>query len=135
GGSRIMHTTHHPCWDAKNRFGLDDELPFEYSRIAHLFVDMTPSEEFEQHDPPKATAEDTAEAEELEKVPANLRELMIQNNVKPWEVRYAVADSGYFPNDVKIHEYPQDFIDGCLVAAWDKVLSKIIINRKEIPFW
>lgn len=171
GGSRIMHTTHHPCWDAKNRFGLDDELPFEYSRIAHLFVDMTPSEEFVQHDPPKAeqlppeaeqlptkaeqpspnpeptpvtpsqveqpkaTAEDTAEAEELEKVPANLRELMIQNNVKPHEVRYAVATSGYFPNDVKIHEYPQDFIDGCLVAAWPQVLSKIILNRKEIPFW
>ena len=28
GGERRMYTTHHPCWDAKNRFGLAPELPF-----------------------------------------------------------------------------------------------------------
>ena len=35
GGQRIMYTTHHVCWDAKNRHGLPDEVPFEYSSIAH----------------------------------------------------------------------------------------------------
>lgn len=34
GGQRVMYTTHHPCWDAKNRFDLKDELPFEYQQIA-----------------------------------------------------------------------------------------------------
>jgi len=33
GGTRIMYTSHHPCWDAKNRFGLPDELPFSYKEI------------------------------------------------------------------------------------------------------
>ena len=28
GGRRVMYTTHHPCWDAKNRDGLADELAF-----------------------------------------------------------------------------------------------------------
>ena len=36
GGSRIMYTTHHPCWDAKNRYGLPDEMPFDYAGIAHI---------------------------------------------------------------------------------------------------
>lgn len=33
GGARVMYTTHHSCWDAKNRFGLQDELPFKYDEI------------------------------------------------------------------------------------------------------
>ena len=35
GGRRVMYTAHHPCWDAKNRHGLPDELPFDYAQIAH----------------------------------------------------------------------------------------------------
>ena len=31
-----MYTSHHPCWDAKNRYGLEDELSFNYSEIAHI---------------------------------------------------------------------------------------------------
>lgn len=37
GGKRVMYTAHHVCWDAKNRFGLAEELPFEYAQVAHLF--------------------------------------------------------------------------------------------------
>ena len=40
GGQRVMYTTHHPCWDAKNRFDLKDELPFDYQQIADcIFAD------------------------------------------------------------------------------------------------
>lgn len=34
GKTRVMYCTHHACWDAKNRWGLPDELPFEYAQIA-----------------------------------------------------------------------------------------------------
>jgi hypothetical protein len=37
GGQRVMYTSHHPCWDAKNRFGLPEEMPFDYSGIANIF--------------------------------------------------------------------------------------------------
>lgn len=37
GGSRVMYTSHHPCWDAKNRYGLPDEMDFDYAGIAHIF--------------------------------------------------------------------------------------------------
>lgn len=37
GGERVMYTSHNPCWDAKNRFGLAPELPFDFGQIAHIF--------------------------------------------------------------------------------------------------
>lgn len=36
GGKRVMYTSHHPCWDAKNRYGLPDEVPFDYQAIKHI---------------------------------------------------------------------------------------------------
>lgn len=33
GGRRVMYTTHNPCWDAKNRYGLPDELPMDYEPL------------------------------------------------------------------------------------------------------
>lgn len=39
GGKRVMYTAHHPCWDAKNRYGLPDECEFDYSVIAAIIND------------------------------------------------------------------------------------------------
>lgn len=36
GGQRVMYTSHTTNWDAKNRFGLPPELPFDYNQIAGL---------------------------------------------------------------------------------------------------
>lgn len=38
GGTRIMYAAHHPCWDAKNRYGLPDQMPMSFDEIAHLFT-------------------------------------------------------------------------------------------------
>lgn len=46
GGRRTIHTTHTPFWDAKNRFGMPEELPLEYASIAPLFDD--------KQEPPKS---------------------------------------------------------------------------------
>ena len=35
GGTRVMHSQHHPCWDAKNRHDLATELAFDYASIAY----------------------------------------------------------------------------------------------------
>lgn len=35
GGKRVMYTTHHPCWDAKNRHDLLDMLDLHYDEIKH----------------------------------------------------------------------------------------------------
>lgn len=38
GGKRVVYTSHHPCWDAKNRLGLPEELPLDFDAIGpYLF--------------------------------------------------------------------------------------------------
>lgn len=37
GAERKMYTTHQAAWDAKNRFGLPDEMDLDYSLIKHIF--------------------------------------------------------------------------------------------------
>ena len=44
GGQRVMYTAHHSCWDAKNRFGLPEELPFEYEGIRSVIEGSTPAQ-------------------------------------------------------------------------------------------
>ena len=46
GGKRVMYASHHTCWDAKNRYGLPDVMPMEFSQIKHLFegVEAKPKE-------------------------------------------------------------------------------------------
>lgn len=57
GQKRIMYANHSACWDAKNRFGLPDEMPMEYDQIAELFGEAAPVEAREieepKMDPPK----------------------------------------------------------------------------------
>ena len=51
GGKRVMYTSHHSCWDAKNRFGLPEELPMEYAQISAIFSDAETVNK-DKHDKP-----------------------------------------------------------------------------------
>lgn len=44
GGKRVMYATHHPCWDAKNRYGLPDQMEMSFDHIAHLFTNTKQAE-------------------------------------------------------------------------------------------
>lgn len=54
GGKRVMYTSHHPCWDAKNRYGLPEELPFDYREIASIIEPAAGQKTPEQTLPPVA---------------------------------------------------------------------------------
>ena len=41
GGRRVMYTEHHPCWDAKNRYGLPAEMDFSYEGIRGIIEEGT----------------------------------------------------------------------------------------------
>ena len=57
GQKRIMYANHSACWDAKNRFGLPDEMPFDFAQVAHLFGEAAPVAEVHAPDPePSAPA-------------------------------------------------------------------------------
>ena len=56
GGKRVMHTTHHPCWDAKNRHNLKEELPFDYREIAHCIPTKSSAVNKQKDSPVKTEA-------------------------------------------------------------------------------
>ena len=150
GGQRVMRTSHHPCWDAKNRFNLPEEVTFEFKSIAHLFplagiptapaapaseTPPTPSQQVPNHElaPEKPAVPSAPPASDVG-IPKALRDLMDANDVKDVEIMYAVGQKGYFPGDMKIADYPEDFVMGCLVGGWPQVLAMILKNRDEMPF-
>lgn len=156
GGHRVMFTSHHPCWDAKNRHGLRDELPFEYSAIGHCIIlpgnapvaqqtttqqTITPpaqeppkQQEQPKQEPAKETKAPTAAPSP--KLPKALTDLMESNGVAAIEIQQAVAKRGYYPLDTPIENYDASFISGVLVAAWANVFKMIQENRElnKMPF-
>lgn len=143
GGERVMYTSHNPCWDAKNRFGLPPELPFDFAQIAHIFGSNPAPAEAAQA-PAQPTAEPEVTFAELKEetptapaipagIPSALADLMRANGVTEQEIQLAVGQRGYFPEDMPIAQYPPDFISGVLVGAWEQVFGMIRDNR-ELPF-
>lgn len=162
GGKRVLYTTHHACWDAKNRFDLPEEVPFDYASIAHCLpggsapaTTQTPVQHAPapapqpKHQPdadilPTPQAQPEPPREEVPKalltpdlvalgVPEKLAPLMSANNVTPEELQAVVGKRGYFPEDMPIRDYPADFVEGCLVAAWPQVLQ-MVLDSRDLPF-
>ena len=67
GGERVMYTTHHPCWDAKNRFGLPEKIPFDYSSVAFILDDKPAVTE---HSDKKPAEPDISGPQKAENAPA-----------------------------------------------------------------
>lgn len=141
GGERIMYTSHTPFADAKNRFGLDEVLPFDYSYIAKCIPDGGQVQEIVKSKPipvPEAPAKpEPPTTKETPQVPAakpnnplldKVYQLMKQNDITEEEIVKAVAMKGYFPDDMKLGDYPDNFIDGVLIGAWDQIKQFIINN-------
>lgn len=144
GGRRVMYASHHPCWDAKNRFGLPDEMPFDYAQISHLITDLQPAlipdpvPQEASHAPMAAPIPEPAPpAPQLSAdIPPALAALMAVNHIVPFEVQAVVAQKGYYPADMPISDYDPEFVTGVLVAAWPQVEAAILANRstEKTPF-
>ena len=63
-----------------------------------------------------------------------LADLLRENQVTPSEIRLVVGGKGYFPLDMPVQDYPQEFIEGCLIAAWPQVFEAVKADRAELPF-
>ncbi len=143
GGQRVMYTTHHPNWDAKNRFDLSEELAFDYEAIKPFITNFSNKQAVTKEVPTVAPTpapieqtgckEQIADTSKLSTLPKALQDLMISNRVTIDEIQQVVAEKGYYPKDTPIENYAKDFIDGCLIGAWSAVFEAIKTNR-NIPF-
>lgn len=145
GNRRVMYTQHHPCWDAKNRYGLPEEIPMEYAQIAHIYDNPQASQTAPV---PQATlapqtapvsqtsqatlAPQTAPVSQVPQAAAALADLMAASGITEQQIRHAVATKGYFPEDMPISAYPEDFVSGVLVGAWKQIEE--FINEQKYPF-
>jgi GTPase SAR1 family protein len=143
GGKRVMYTTHHPCWDAKNRHDLLEKLPFDFDEIRHCIPvrgTVTPpvnQPDLPKADPPTPPTGMKADWTDLEKkpephLPQALTDLMKENDVTILEIQKAVASNGYYPEDTPVAKYDPDFISGVLIGAWTQVFGKIKEARTEV---
>lgn len=55
GGKRVMYTSHHPCWDAKNRYGLPEECDFDYQMIEGIIEEAGEKKPAESREQKKET--------------------------------------------------------------------------------
>lgn len=143
GGQRVMYTTHTPSWDAKNRYGLPDKLPLDFESIKFLFdneevitksfkIDDSVYEDeglpFEVDGPDEPAFDPQITDPDF---PKKLIPIMINQKVTDLEIREAVAAKGICPVDMPVSKYPEDFVNGLLIAQFEKVYEQILINRKE----
>ncbi len=138
-----MDTSHHPCWDAKNRYGLPEEIPMEYGQIKHIIernIAAQPAATVQTAPVAKVAAAENATTatndnvtsapaptitQESSGIPKALADLMTANSITEEQIRAAVASKGYFPADMPIKDYPKEFIEGVLIGAWEQVKAMI----------
>lgn len=121
GGKRVMYATHHPCWDAKNRFGLPDEMELDFKNIAHLFSGSAP---VPVSLPP--SAQDAFLSE--------LSARMERDTITEEQLRRVVAEKGHYPEEVAPAEYAPDFYQQWLFPNWEKIVALIHNDPNYCPF-
>ncbi|MGM7415454.1 ATP-binding protein [Lactococcus lactis] len=147
GGQRVMFAAHHPGWDAKNRHNLPDKLPLDFGAIAHIFQTQVappvqtqtqpPVEQPQQEQVTAATTVETPQENNFGRepniidpaIPKELAQLMSVNEVTEEEIRRLVAEKGFRPYEMPVKDYPDDLIQGGLVAQWDKIFIEIKAKR------
>ena len=151
GKKRVMYTERSACWDAKNRFGLEDPLPFDFAPIAGLFAEISaplpapePAPAQEPKKPRKkpdvqVTVERPAsmvsEDPEKEKALLELWERMKAARLTDvMALQTVVADKGYYSAETLIRDYETDFIRDVLIEAWEPVSKAMMTITNDLPF-
>ena len=104
GGRRVMFTSHHPCWDGKNRAGLPERIDMDYGAIAPLF------------------AGGKAESRPIDV----LRARMADAGVTDGQLQAVVAArTQKYDADVPVADYDPAFIRDWCVPHFDKIVNMI----------
>lgn len=153
GARRVLYTTHNACWDAKNRFGLPDEVPFDYESIRAIVENSTvkapspapaPTQKAAPRPEPKAAPapalaaqmdaarQSIAAALDTLGWPPALRDLAAADGIDDEMLRHGVFQRGCLPEDMPVKDYPADFIEN-LVDKWPQ-WAAFIKENADIPF-
>ena len=156
GGQRVIHTTHSPSWDAKNRHGLSEELPLDYNAIAHIFavaaptvpvtqptisnvetVQSQPATQPVQEQPTQMSGVTQAEPITISpSIPKALQDLMVASRVTQYELLQATYVNGIYPLGTLAENIDPGYWE-YVITVWDKVVATVnekVRSNPDIPF-
>lgn len=159
GGRRVVYTSHHPCWDAKDRLGMPDELPLDFAAIGPYLFPAAPAGPAPSRPAPPPPAggpkpapapspgpepapEQPAPSPAPERpeggyVPAVLRPLLAAADVTEQEVRRVIdqRQKRFFPMGTPWEAMEKaGFLEGWVLPNWDKIVQTIRDDPDRLPF-
>ena len=152
GAKRTLFCTHQATWDAKNRWGLPDEVPLGYEAIApHVPVLGASAQQAQAQPAPQPTAQapqqpaPQPQGDAAGTIPAQgglpafwapAVQLMERDGVELSEVLNFAAQQGHFTADTPPEKYPPEYVAGLIVPQWETVKAKVAECRagEDIPF-
>ena len=132
GGTRKMFTTHHPCWDAKNRYGLPEVMDMDFEGIAHLFKIPVEAPEAKDMD----WTDGIAKKEKLPKVktktsdPREFELAMLVNGLTMEQVQAFSEAKGNFQGLDPL-EYPQNYKDALMKLDNIEKIKKFVKENEN----
>lgn len=173
GNKRVMYCQHHACWDAKNRWGLPEEIPFDYAQIAQFVpAQLTPASASAPMSTPQpipytqqaslntqkpVLSTSTAQQKPVQSLVYAQDGTLVSDNKQPtaspqlpgyWEpvlqlmkashvaldeIKAMSVAKGFFTAETPIENYPKEYVEGGILAQWDKCLQNIKDLRKQEP--
>ncbi len=121
GGKRWVYCTHNPCWDAKNRVGLPDDMPLDNVGIASIFQAI--------QDLPEAKPEPKPEPD---KRPFPLWDLMQRDKITADEIVTVCETKKFCVPGTKFEDF-NDELKQFLVDGWENV-KKLVEKDRNLPF-
>lgn len=115
GGQRVMYTTHMPAWDAKNRIGLPDVMPFEYGAIKDKFLAATEGAQAK----PQTNGYPYSYPSS---VPQKVVELASQSGLNPNSIMAIVYNGKFMPEGTPIEAVPTQLWEH-IADNWQVALS------------
>ena len=112
GGKRVVYTSHHPCWDAKNRHELPEVIDLDFSNIAHIFGEVDASTNV------AATSK--------------LMDILAEANITAEELQNVVGEKTKIDASTPATEYTPEFINGWVLKYWEQIKNMIIAKRNEV---
>ena len=112
GGKRVVYTSHHPCWDAKNRHELPEVIDLDFSNIAHIFGEVDASTNV------AATSK--------------LMDMLAEANITAEELQNVVGEKTKIDASTPVTEYTPEFINGWVLKYWEQIKNMIIAKRNEV---
>lgn len=150
-GKRLMYATHNPAWDAKNRHGLPDVMPFDYEQIAHVIpTDIIGNQfikEVEAADDSLVTPEVREEIAAIKQEQEGtiteitppepefvetpifkpLKDLMIKDGITLDQVTTVVSERkpGLYPKGTPFENYDHSFVTGWIIPNWENIVKLV----------